>query len=104
MPLTVQRISPGYLAEAYQEESNRLRAGEALQKMWARQPGLWKDDPEHARIIANRLGWIGVLDSMRAEAAALPDLARDISDSGVHARVLLRMGGLGPGPEDFSGR
>ena len=30
MPLTVQRISPGYLAEAYQEESNQLRAGEAL--------------------------------------------------------------------------
>ena len=103
MPLTVQRISPGYLAEAYQEESNRLRAGEALQKMWARQPGLWKDDPEHARIIANRLGWIGVLDSMRAEAAALQDhLARDIKDSGVNDIVLLGMGGSSLAPEVFS--
>jgi len=102
MPLTVQRISPGYLAEAYQEESNRLRAGEALQKMWARQPGLWKDDPEHARIIANRLGWIGVLDSMRAEAAALQDLARDIRDSGVNDIVLLGMGGSSLAPEVFS--
>jgi len=102
MPLTVQRISPGYLAEAYQEESNRLRAGEALQKMWAREPGLWKDDPEHARIIANRLGWIGVLDSMRAEAAALQDLARDIRDSGVNDIVLLGMGGSSLAPEVFS--
>src|SRR2546428_6430927 len=93
MPLTVQRISPGYLAEAYQEESNRLRAGEAVQKMWARQPGLWKDDPEHARIIANRLGWIGVLDSMRAEAAAPQGLAPDIRGSRVHDIVLAGMGG-----------
>ena len=102
MPLTAQRISPGYLAEVYQEESSRLRAGEAVQKMWARQAGLWKDDPEHARIIANRLGWIGVLDSMRAEAAALQDLARDIRDSGVNDIVLLGMGGSSLAPEVFS--
>ena len=61
MPLTAQRISPGYLADVYHEELNRLRAGEAVQKLWAGQPGLWKDDSEHARTIANRLGWIGVL-------------------------------------------
>ena len=102
MALTAQTISPGYLADAYQEELNRLRAGEALQKMWARQPSLWKDDLEHARIIANRLGWIGVLDSMRAEATALLDLARDAKNSGVHDIVLLGMGGSTLAPEVFS--
>jgi glucose-6-phosphate isomerase len=102
MPLTVQRISPGYLADAYGQESNRLRAGEALRKMWARQPGLWKDDAEHARVIANRLGWIGVLDSMRAEAPALQDVARDITESGVRDIVLLGMGGSSLAPEVFS--
>ena len=102
MPLTMQRISPGYLADVYREESNRLRAGEALQKMWARQPGLWKDDAEHARVIANRLGWIGVLDSMRAEAPALEDLARDMKESGVRDIVLLGMGGSSLAPEVFS--
>ena len=102
MPLTVQRISPGYLADAYQEESNRLRAGEAVQKMWARQPGLWKDDPEHARVIANRLGWIGVIDSMRAEVPALQDFARNVAESGVRDVVLLGMGGSSLAPEVFS--
>src|SRR5260370_10052251 len=103
MPLTAHRISPGYLAEVYQEGSNRLRAGEAVQKMWARQAGLWKDDPEHARIIANRLGWIGVLDSMRAEAAALQDhLARDIKDPGGNHIVLPGKGGPSLAPEVFS--
>jgi Phosphoglucose isomerase len=102
MPPTAQRISPGYLADVYQEESNRLRAGEAVQKLWAGQPGLWKDDSEHARTIANRLGWIGVLDSMRAEAPALQDLARDIRDSGVSDIVLLGMGGSSLGAEVFA--
>ena len=102
MPLTAQRISPGYLADVYQEESNRLRAGEAIQKMWARQPCLWKDDPEHARIIATRLGWIGVLDSMRGETTALQDVAREIKDSGVRDIVLLGMGGSSLAPEVFS--
>ena len=102
MPLTVQRISPGYLAEAYQEETNRLRAGEAIQKLWAKQPGLWKNDPEHARIIANRLGWITVLDSMSAEAPALQDLAREIKESGVNDIVLLGMGGSSLAAEVFS--
>jgi glucose-6-phosphate isomerase len=102
MPPTQQRISPGYLADAYQEEFNRLRAGEAIQKMWARQPGLWKDNPEHARIIANRLGWISVIDSMNAETTALRDLAREISDSGVNDFVLLGMGGSSLAAEVFS--
>jgi hypothetical protein len=102
MALPAQRISPGYLADAYQEESNRLRAGEAVQKLWAGQPGLWKDDSEHARTIANRLGWIGVLDPMRAEAPALQDLGRAIKDSGVNDIVLLGMGGSSLGAEVLS--
>ena len=102
MPLTSQRISPGYLADAYREESNRLQAGEAVQKLWARQPGLWKDDAEHARIIANRLGWIDVLDSMRAETPALRNLASDVKESGVCDLVLLGMGGSSLAAEVFS--
>jgi glucose-6-phosphate isomerase len=102
MPLTSQRISPGYLEDAYQEEFDRLRAGEAVQKLYARQPSLWKGDAEHARIIANRLGWIGVLDSMRAEVPALQDFARGIDDSGVRDIVLLGMGGSSLAPEIFS--
>ena len=102
MPLTSQRVSPGYLGDAYRDESNRLRAGEALHKIWARQPSLWKDDAEHARIIANRLGWIGVLESMRAETPALRDLAREVRESGVRDIVLLGMGGSSLAPEVFS--
>jgi glucose-6-phosphate isomerase len=102
MPLTVQRISPGLLADAYQDELTRLRAADAIPKMWARQPSLWKDDCEHARGIANRLGWIGVLDSMRAETSAILDFSRLISESGLRDVVLLGMGGASLAPSVFS--
>jgi glucose-6-phosphate isomerase len=102
MPLSVQRISPGLLADAYQSELTRLRAADAIPKIWARQPGLWKDDSEHARAIANRLGWIGVLDFMRAETPAILDFSRTISQSGVRDVVLLGMGGSSLAPEVFS--
>jgi glucose-6-phosphate isomerase len=102
MLLTVQRISAGLLTEGYHQELNRLSAGQAIQKMWSRQASLWKDDPEHARVIANRLGWIDVLDPMRAEAATLTGLAREIIASGVRYIVLLGMGGSSLAPEVFS--
>jgi len=102
VPLTTQRVSPGHLSDAYREESARLRAGEAIQKIWARQPNLWKHDAEHARTISNRLGWIGVLDAMRAEAPSLQDLARDVDKWGLHDIVLLGMGGSSLAPEVFS--
>ena len=102
MPLTIQRVSPGLLTDAYGEESTRLRTGEAIHKIWARQPGLWKHDPQHAHIISNRLGWISVLDPMRTESPALEDLAREIYESGVRDIVLLGMGGSSLAPEVFS--
>jgi glucose-6-phosphate isomerase len=102
MPLTVQRISPGLLADAYQNELTRLRAADAIPKMWARQPGLWKDDSGHARVIAHRLRWIDVLDSMRAETSAIRDFSRVIFESGVQDVVLLGMGGSSLAAEVFS--
>ena len=101
MPLTMQRVSPGLLSDAYQEESNRLRAGEAVHKIWAKQPGLWKDDAEHARIIANRLGWISVLDSMRAEAPALAGSRPRDRRIGRARHRLAGHGRLEPGPGGF---
>ncbi len=102
MPLTVQRISPGLLADVYQEELTRLRAGDALQKCGPGSPAFGRMSAEHARVIANRLGWIGVLDSMRVEAPALQDRAREIHESGLHDVVLLGMGGSSLAPEVFS--
>jgi transaldolase/glucose-6-phosphate isomerase len=102
MPLSTQRISPGRLEASYLQTFDRLRAAQAIEKILSKQPGLWKDDPAHARIITNRLGWIPVLDQMRAEAAELAAFAREVAAAGLRQIVLLGMGGSSLAPEVFS--
>jgi len=102
MALPTQRIVPGRLEQTYRQEWNQLNAAEAISKLWTKQPGLWKDDPGHARIIANRLGWIPVLDSVRAEAAELRQFAQETMARSVRDIVLLGMGGSSLAPEVFS--
>ncbi len=75
MSLSTARVSPGRFEAAYQAEIERLTSVGAMQMMWSKQPGLWKSDAEHARVITNRLGWIGVAEALRTfPAQALGDL------------------------------
>ncbi len=97
-----QRIVPGRLAPAYEAELGRLRAQQVIARLWNREPGLWKDDAAHAGTIANRLGWLSVVDQMRSEAADLTDFANNVSVSGLRNIVLLGMGGSSLAPEVFS--
>lgn len=80
----------------------RLVAASAIEKIWTKQPGLWKSDPDHARVITNRLGWIGVLETMRNAAAALAEFTEEIKQAELTDIVLLGMGGSSLAPEVFS--
>ncbi|MBI3668675.1 MAG: hypothetical protein HY237_02685 [Acidobacteria bacterium] len=100
--LSIQRVSPGRLEAAYRKELDRLIEARAIEKIWSKQPDLWSSDAEHARVISNRLGWIGVLDAMRRETSDLAAFAREIREAGLRDIVLLGMGGSSLAPEVFS--
>jgi glucose-6-phosphate isomerase/transaldolase/glucose-6-phosphate isomerase len=100
--LRKQRIVPGRLAPAYEAELGRLRAQQVITRLWNREPALWKDDAAHAGAIANRLGWLSVVDQMRSEAANLTAFSEEVSAAGLRNLVLLGMGGSSLAPEVFS--
>ena len=102
MSLPQQGVSPGRLDAAYCQELERLISNRAIEKIWSRQTDLWKSDPEHARIITNRLGWIAVLDAMRGEVPRMAGFAREVREAGFRDIVLLGMGGSSLAPEVFS--
>ena len=102
MALPSQTIRAGRLERGYRRELGKLIAAGAAAKMWAKQPEFWTSDPAHARIIRNRLGWIGVLDAMRAQAAGLEAFAGEVHREGLQHLVLLGMGGSSLAPEVFS--
>ena len=97
-----QRIVPGRLAPAYEAELGRLRAQRVISRLWDREPGLWKSDAAHAGTIANRLGWLSVVDQMRSEAADLMAFSEEAAAAGLRDIVLLGMGGSSLAPEVFS--
>jgi glucose-6-phosphate isomerase len=100
--LRKQRIVPGRLAPAFEAELGRLRSQQAVTRLWNREPGLWKEDAASRASIANRLGWLSVVDQMRSEAADLMDFAHQVSFAGLRNIVLLGMGGSSLAPEVFS--
>jgi len=100
--LRKQRIVPGRLAPAYEAELGRLRAQQVISRLWDREAGLWKDDSAHAGTIANRLGWLSVVEVMRSEAADMTAFSSEVAAAGLRDLVLLGMGGSSLAPEVFS--
>jgi glucose-6-phosphate isomerase len=98
-----QVISPGRFEKLYADRCDQLRQDRAIARIWSRDANLWKpNDPAAAAVVANRLGWIPVLDTMRAESAAIAEFARQVQAAGIRFIVLLGMGGSSLAPEVFS--
>ncbi|MGQ9631789.1 MAG: bifunctional transaldolase/phosoglucose isomerase [bacterium] len=69
------------------------------QRLWEKDAALWKDDPQHKRVIKNRLGWLTVTDVMEGQVEFLKAFADEIRRDGFAYAVLLGMGGSSLCPE-----
>ena len=76
-----------------------LAAGRFIPRFLAKDHTLWKDDPDHARVVANRMGWLGVAGDLLARAGELSAFADEIRQAGFRHVVLLGMGGSSLGPD-----
>ncbi|GAC1340972.1 MAG: bifunctional transaldolase/phosoglucose isomerase [Candidatus Dormibacteria bacterium] len=95
-----QRLALGAAGGALDAYLHSDSATEVARRVWARDPALWKpDDAEHAKVIANRLGWLDVIDTMREQVPRLLGLNRTSHDEGIRDVVLLGMGGSSLAPE-----
>ncbi|MHB8717776.1 MAG: bifunctional transaldolase/phosoglucose isomerase [Candidatus Dormibacteria bacterium] len=73
---------------------------EVARRLWDRDPGLYKPgDSAAAASVANRLGWLDVIDTMRTEIPRLLGLGSEVHEAGFRACVLLGMGGSSLCPE-----
>ena len=74
----------------------RLSASHAVERLWARDHRLWKQDPAE---IANRLGWLTITEYMKDRTEELQSFAVSAKKRGILDVVLLGMGGSSLGPE-----
>ena len=87
----------GGLQQALDKRLETLAQEDAVRRIWAGDHTFWKDDPAE---ITDRLGWLTLHDSMRAELPGLRALADECA--GFQRVVLLGMGGSSLAPEVLS--
>jgi len=72
---------------------SRLTAQQFPRRLWERDPGAWKEEPAHQKIIRNALGWLTVPETMLSQVEELTGFAQEARRAGFTAQVLLGMGG-----------
>ena len=70
-----------------------LTQRDAVARVWAKDPSLWKSDPDHQKIIRNSLGWLTVASTVRQHASGLARFAVEVGQAGFRHVLLLGMGG-----------
>lgn len=69
------------------------------ERLWAKDPSLWKNDPAVQEKIKNRLGWLSLAETMPDAIETLSTFAASIKNEGFTDVLLLGMGGSSLCPE-----
>ncbi|MCX6377199.1 MAG: glucose-6-phosphate isomerase, partial [Armatimonadetes bacterium] len=69
------------------------------ERLWRKDPTVWRQGPKGAKVIRNRLGWLNVVETMMPRAAEITRFADDIKAAGFTHAVLMGMGGSSLSPE-----
>lgn len=96
MTLKIDRSFPQDLQSLVAAGIARLDASHAVERLWARDPRLWKQDPTD---ITNRLGWLSIIEYMKDRAEELRTFVTLARKRSIRDVVLLGMGGSSLGPE-----
>ena len=63
------------------------------QRLWERDPSLWKSEPGHQRVIKNALGWLTVPSSMLGQVDEILRFVDEVRSVGFKHAIVLGMGG-----------
>lgn len=89
----------GDFENSVRETLDNFQRENLSERLWARDPSLWKSDPSIQEKIKNRLGWLSLTQTMPKMIEALETFAISIKDAGFKDVFLLGMGGSSLCPE-----
>ena len=100
--MTTFTIAPGPLGAAFEDACARLDRLSFAEALWNQRPEAFTKDPAVQRLIANRLGWVRVLDFAATHVDRLRAFAGSVQAAGFSDVLLLGMGGSSLAPEVIS--
>ena len=92
----------GSLEQNFDRRVEDLEKNQFSARLWRKDPGLWKPDPETQKDIRNSLGWLHVAEKMEEQTAALSEFTSEIKKEGFRHVVDLGMGGSSLAPLAFA--
>lgn len=84
------------LQRAIESRQHAFNEDHVIERIWAKDYTVWKPDPTE---LADRLGWLDVVQELRADAPRLTAFAAAAHAEGLDQVLLLGMGGSSLGPE-----
>ncbi len=97
-PVGRQTLTLGRYKNAFEKGVKELEKRRFVERLWAKDPRLWKEDPEAQEVIRNALGWLDVVEIMAARYPDLQLFAREVREAGFTHVVHLGMGGSSLAP------
>jgi transaldolase/glucose-6-phosphate isomerase len=96
-PQSIQASLPDDVERRVAERVRKAAEEDVARRIWRKDDTLW--GPAGQPEVANRLGWLTILDSMTEDLADLQAFADEVRDEGTTDVVLLGMGGSSLAPE-----
>jgi transaldolase / glucose-6-phosphate isomerase len=94
-----ERFALGKYREAVDEAGAAAVRESWVDRIWAKNPSLWKDDPAHGKIIEGSLGWLTIARDMRPRVQEIQSFVESVRGMGFKTACLLGMGGSSLCPE-----
>jgi transaldolase/glucose-6-phosphate isomerase len=81
-----------------QEQIKKMEDRRFSLRLWNKDPGLWKEDPDAQKTIRGALGWLHVAEKMSENLDGLSRFAAEVKAAGFRRAVLMGMGGSSMAP------
>ncbi len=91
--------SLGAMQSQVDEALQEMQEKNLVRRIWAKDPTVWHQNPEHQKIIRNALGWLTISQEQLPQTARLQAVVKDIKEAGFEHVLLLGMGGSSLCPE-----
>ncbi|GBC81569.1 Transaldolase [bacterium HR10] len=94
-----QILALGHYRSRVEATLDSLSQQQFIRRLWSKDASLWKQEPEHQKIIQNRLGWLTLPEWMVEHCEHITDFADEVRNAGFKYALLLGMGGSSLAPE-----
>ncbi|MCL4874478.1 bifunctional transaldolase/phosoglucose isomerase [bacterium] len=96
------RFSLNGFEAAVSEALQEVGSENFLERLWAKDPTLWKTGPEDRKLIKDALGWVALAEMMDDHIGEIEGFAKEVKEAGFRDAVLLGMGGSSLAPLVFA--